>query len=237
MRTLHYRVHWLGPNLDPSLPLAERYIYTFWHENMLLPAQRYSGLDICVLVSRHADGELIAGVCRRLGFGLVRGSTARGGVGAVRQLIQAGRRTHLAVTPDGPRGPRRTAQPGVLYLASQLDIPIVPVGLGYQRCWRLGSWDRFVVPQPFSAATCVVGLPLRVPAHAAGRLARYRDCLQTCLDTVTSLAERRARNEKPPQAPLRLRPSATPPAGLARLATGEEFGTYQPSADRHRSAA
>lgn len=228
MRTLHFRVHLLDPNVDPFRPdSAGRFIYTFWHENLLLPAQRFAGVDVCALVSQHADGELIAGVCRRLGFAVVRGSTSRGGVAAVRQLLQAGRHKHLAVTPDGPRGPRRQAQPGVVYLASQLRIPIVPVGFGYRRCWRLRSWDRLVLPRLRSTATCVFGPALDVATGVGKNLTRSQDRLQKALDRFTVLAEEWAGEDIHPR--FRPRPdhcrvsrAEFPHGGPARrLETGE----------------
>src|SRR5919199_910181 len=104
MGTLRYRYRPLGLDVDPNQPgLRGRYIYAFWHENLLLPAYRYGRPDVWVLISQHADGQLIAEVCRRLHFSLVRGSTTRGGVEAVRQMLRAGRECHLAITPDGPR--------------------------------------------------------------------------------------------------------------------------------------
>jgi lysophospholipid acyltransferase (LPLAT)-like uncharacterized protein len=118
---------------------------------MLLPAYHYARPDIKVLISTHADGQLIAEACQRLGFALARGSSTRGGVEAVRDMLRAND-THLAVTPDGPRGPRRRVQAGVVYLAARTGLPIVPVGFAARRPWRAKSWDRFAVPRPFSRA-------------------------------------------------------------------------------------
>src|SRR5579885_1739211 len=109
--TVRYRYRPLGANLDPHRRgLQGRYIYAFWHENLLLPAYHYGRPDIWVLISQHADGELIAQTCQHLGFRVVRGSTtrdgrSRGGVEAVRQMVRLAQKGHLAFTPDGPRGP------------------------------------------------------------------------------------------------------------------------------------
>src|SRR5262245_31959256 len=149
MRTLRYRYRFLQSDVDPrQRGLTERYIYAFWHENMLLVATRYARPDIYVLISQHADGQLIADVCRHLGFRTVRGSTTRGGADAVRQMLRLGREAHLAVTPDGPRGPRRKVQQGLVYLAARTGMPIVPIGIGYSKAWRMQSWDRFALPKP-----------------------------------------------------------------------------------------
>src|SRR5260370_1411263 len=130
--TVRYRYQNLGPDLRPSrLGPGERYIYAFWHEYMLLLAYHYGRPAILVLISQHADGELIAEVCRHLRFGLVRGSTTRGGVEAVRRMLHAGQTAHLAITPDGPRGPRRQVQPGLIYVSARTGLPIVPIGMAF----------------------------------------------------------------------------------------------------------
>src|SRR5262249_10844111 len=142
-----------------------RYLYAFWHENLLLPAYRFGRANVRVLTSEHADGQLIAQLIQHLGFDVVHGSTTRGGVKAVRRLLDS-QNTHLAITPGGPRGPRRQVQPGLIYLSSRLGMPIVPCGFAYQRPWRMKSWDRFAVPRPFTRARCVTGDPILVPRRA-----------------------------------------------------------------------
>src|SRR5262249_28540498 len=106
--TLRYQFHSLGrEEIRPDEPgVSGHFIYAFWHENMLLLAYHYGRPDVYVLISQHADGQLIAEVCAHMGFGLVRGSTTRGGIEAVRRILRLGQAAHLAVTPDGPRGPR-----------------------------------------------------------------------------------------------------------------------------------
>ncbi len=135
--TLRYRYRPMGANLDPNQPnLRGRYLYAFWHENILVPAYHYGRRDIHVLISQHADGQLIAEACRHLGFRVVRGSATRGGARAIRQMQRLSRSAHLAITPDGPRGPRRKVQPGVVYLAALTGLPIVPFGVAFARAWR-----------------------------------------------------------------------------------------------------
>jgi lysophospholipid acyltransferase (LPLAT)-like uncharacterized protein len=189
--TVRFRQRTLGPEVNPFTPgLAGRYIYLFWHEFMLVPAYHFRRPDIHVLISQHADGQLIAEACRHLGFHLVRGSTNRGGSEALRQLLRLSRSSHLAITPDGPRGPRRQVQPGVIYLAARTGLPIVPFGAGVRAAWRAKSWDRFAVPRPFTLATCVWGEPIFVPREAAReRQEEYRLLVQQAMDRATSLAE------------------------------------------------
>lgn len=194
MGTVRYRYRPLGPNMDPhQRDLPGRYIYAFWHENMLLPAYHYGRPDIRVLISQHADGQLIAEVCRHLRFRLVRGSTTRGGVEAARHMLRLSRGSHLAITPDGPRGPRRRVQMGLIYLAARTELPIVPIGIGFQRPWRLGSWDRFAVPRPWSLGLCVTADPIHIPPAAdKNELEDYRQRVEQALQHVTELAERGA---------------------------------------------
>jgi lysophospholipid acyltransferase (LPLAT)-like uncharacterized protein len=188
--TLRYEYRPLGPNLDPRSHHVRRYIYAFWHENLLLPAYHYGGATARVLISEHADGQLIAELIRRLGFGVVRGSTTRGGVKAVRQMLGL-QDTHLGVTPDGPRGPRRRVQPGLIYLSSRLGLPIVPAGFAYQRPWRMKSWDRFAVPRPFTRARCVTADPILVPPDAERDvLEAYRIGVERSLLDLSEQAER-----------------------------------------------
>jgi lysophospholipid acyltransferase (LPLAT)-like uncharacterized protein len=188
----------------PTDPLAnlhqlshqDRFIFSFWHETLLLPAMRYSRMPIDVLISQHADGELIARACRHLGLGTIRGSSTRGGAEALRQFLNRDTARHIAITPDGPRGPRREVQPGIVYLAARTGIPIVPVGFAFHRCWRLPSWDRFAVPWPFSPAVGVLGEPLHVPADVDRReLLLWRKKLQTAMDRVMAQAEELAKKE------------------------------------------
>src|SRR5205823_7934692 len=148
----------------PVDPAVARYIYAFWHEGLLAPLATRP--RIRVLISQHTDGELIAQICERLSIGVIRGSTARGGCQALLQMIRdAGDSTHLGITPDGPRGPRRELKPGVVMVASQSGLPIVPVGIGFVRAWRVKSWDRFAVPWPGSTLVGVIGLPIVVPGN------------------------------------------------------------------------
>src|SRR5262249_50698840 len=136
--------------------------------------------------------------CRRLGFGLVRGSTTRGGVEAVRELLRIGRESHVAITPDGPRGPRRRVQAGVVYLAARMGLPILPMGIGYDRPWRAKSWDRFAFPRPWSRARCITGTPIQVPAEAGREeLEAFRLQVEQALESVSQAAESWAETGKP----------------------------------------
>lgn len=194
MGTVSYRHYSLGQNVDPRRKdLKERYIYACWHENLLLPAYQFGRPDIRILISQHADGQLIAEICRHLRFRPIRGSTTRGGVAAVRRMLRASRYSHLGITPDGPRGPRRQVQAGLIYLAARTGLAIVPVGIGLQRPWRAHSWDRFALPRPWSQGICVTAPPIHVPADAGKeQIEHYRLFVQQQMLEVTESAEQRA---------------------------------------------
>ena len=142
----------LRPNRRPSSPQCRgNKLYLFWHEYILIPLYLRGHCNLSMLLSRHRDAEILSHIAYHLGYDFVRGSTNRGGVAALRELLAKSRQMHLTITPDGPRGPRRRMAPGPIYLASKLGMPLVLMGYGSDRPWRLRSWDRFAVPRPFSA--------------------------------------------------------------------------------------
>jgi lysophospholipid acyltransferase (LPLAT)-like uncharacterized protein len=199
MATVRARAVSIDGRLHPIDPAAAKYIYAFWHESLL--ALLVTRSKVRVLISRHADGELIAQVCRFLGVGVIRGSSsrgghwslahARGGTEALMQMIEtADDCQHLAITPDGPRGPRRELQLGIVMVASQSELPIVPIGIGFCRAWRASSWDRFAIPLPFSTVVGVVGEPLVVPATLTrGEARAWQQLVQARLAGLTAAAE------------------------------------------------
>lgn len=174
--TSQFHFRYADPSVNPSEARlsGRRFIYAFFHEVMLFPAFYWAWPEMQILISDHRDGELITQVVRRLGFGVVRGSTTRGGARALRDMMARVDRGHLCVTPDGPRGPRRHVHQGLVYLSSRTGLPIVGAGMAFQRPWRARSWDRFAVPRPFDHAACVVPEPLVVPPDAG------RDELEAC---------------------------------------------------------
>ena len=193
LSTLRVRVFSAGDIRHPSDPSQQPFIYAFWHESLLAPAKMKT--PVKVLISRSADGELIAQVCARLGIGVVRGSSKRGGMQALLELLREDGQTHLAITPDGPRGPRREVQQGVVFLSSQTGLPIMPVGIGFTRAWRAGSWDRFALPLPGSQVCGVLGEPILVPSDAdRSELETYRQLLESAMLTATQQAEAWARD-------------------------------------------
>jgi lysophospholipid acyltransferase (LPLAT)-like uncharacterized protein len=147
--------------LDRS-PADARVVYTLWHGQML-PILWAHRQPTGVIISEHRDGEIIARVVGRLGFFGVRGSSSRGGVRALLEAVQVLKRgADMAITPDGPRGPRHSFAPGALVLAHRAGVPLVSIVAHVDRAWRLRSWDGFEIPKPFARVTIVYGPPTRV---------------------------------------------------------------------------
>lgn len=168
---------------------GERFILAFWHRHLLLMPYAYRGRRISVLVSQSRDGELIARTVARLGIDSSRGSSSRGGAAGLRTLLRKAEEGYdLAFTPDGPRGPARVVQPGVILAAAATGFPIQPVALAATRCRRLRSWDRFVVPLPLSTVHFVYGEPLAVARRADISAAAAE--LKRRLDAAEAEAER-----------------------------------------------
>jgi lysophospholipid acyltransferase (LPLAT)-like uncharacterized protein len=160
---LTLRVRVIGERFPPRPP-GTGSVYCFWHSQLLALAYLYRNRNVHVLVSGHRDGEYIVQVTRRLGYGAVRGSSTRGGIRVLTEaLARLGEGIDIAVTPDGPRGPRQKFKPGALFLARESGAPIVLGACVPEKAWRFNSWDGFYVPKPFSRAALVVGDPIHVP--------------------------------------------------------------------------
>ena len=145
MGTITCRAAFYDPPNDPArTDFEQQRIYVFWHEYILFPFYLRGRCNMSMLLSQHRDAEILGRAAQHMGYDLVRGSTNRGGVRALRDLLRKSRRMHLAITPDGPRGPRRKLALGPVYLASRLGLPLVAMGFGYDRPWRVRrAWDQF----------------------------------------------------------------------------------------------
>jgi len=148
-------------------PVAENYIGALWHNRLLIfPIvlrrffpQRHGA----ALISASRDGDLLADGVKRFGYDVIRGSSSRLGASAILQLTEmlaSGR--DVVITPDGPRGPAYELGPGIVFLAQKSGAPVLPMNLEYSRCWRLGSWDRFIIPKPFSKVRVLINPPHHV---------------------------------------------------------------------------
>jgi lysophospholipid acyltransferase (LPLAT)-like uncharacterized protein len=236
MGTLDYRGDFGDPTVDPVHPdYRGSKIYVFWHESILLPLSIRGHSNIAMLLSRHWDANLLDRVARMMGFGVVRGSTFNGGSVALRSLAERAGRENLTITPDGPRGPRRRLAAGCVFLSSTLGIPVVAMGMGYERPWRLRTWDRFAIPRPWSRARAVISRAIAIPPdldrdgiewHRAG-LERLLVRLSDDAEAWATSGERRPGEVRVRKEPSRVarRAAALPgPQGVPLESELERFG-------------
>jgi lysophospholipid acyltransferase (LPLAT)-like uncharacterized protein len=189
----------IGPDASEILEAFdrnERIVIAFWHGQLAMMQAPYRGrgAGVCIQVSRHSDGEIIARAVHPFGVRTARGSATRGGLASVREMLEAWRDgCDLAIAVDGPRGPRHRAKPGAVRLAQVTGARLFPVAGAPRRGWTFASWDRFVVPRPFTRVHYAVGAPLRVAKDADdGALEAARAHLEEDLVRLTAEAERRA---------------------------------------------
>jgi len=177
--------------LDRAREMGGEYILAFWHSRLVLMRFGYPDAKAVVLQSHHRDSRMLARVMSRFQTGQVWGSTTRGGMTAVREVLRRIRLGHdIAIAPDGPRGPRQRAQPGAITIALLSGKPIVPLTYSATPCRRLRSWDRMLVPYPFARALYVYGEPMRVARDADEQeRERLRVALETELNRLTDLAD------------------------------------------------
>ncbi len=188
-----------SPKGEAILGRGRPVVACFWHGRLLPVAVCWRGTGADILISRSRDGQLIANTARKLGHGVIEGSTARGqrnrgSVPAARQVIaqlQAGR--FVGITPDGPRGPRMRASAGAIRLAQIAGVDLVPAAAAVSPAIRVGSWDRTIVPLPvpFSRAAFLIGDPIAVPRDARSvEIERLRLLLETEMNRLTAEADR-----------------------------------------------
>ena len=174
--------HWDEAARGGGLP-----IYTFWHDRIFAGTYFFRGRRIVIMTSRSFDGEYIARFIQRMGYGAVRGSSTRGGVGALVELTRLVRRGCPAgFSIDGPKGPRHVAKMGAVLLAKKTGQPVLPFGVNAERFWSLNSWDRMQIPKPFARVRVRFAPPIHVAPDAdEAALARARDELQRALEEVS----------------------------------------------------
>ena len=155
-----------------SAPTDEPVIYAFWHNRILaitaafLRVYPHGRRGVLVLTSASKDGMWLGALAARLGMGSVRGSSSRRGAAAMLELIEKVQLGHdIAITPDGPRGPRYELGPGMIYLAQRARIPIIPIHAHFGKCWRLKTWDGFCIPKPFSRLDVTLAEAVTIPAE------------------------------------------------------------------------
>lgn len=172
--TWRYRVR-NGEQLTKLREGNAPFIFSIWHGQLLPLLWHHRNQGVSILVSEHKDGELIARFAESVGYGTVRGSSTRGAAGALLGLVRAlGEGKEVGITPDGPRGPACSYAPGAAVAASKAGALILPLAAHADRAWRLNSWDRFMIPQPFARVTVAYGEPVRLPEDARAAAAQTR---------------------------------------------------------------
>jgi len=164
--TLRWRVSGLQ-HFDAIRAAGHQPVMAFWHGRILPATYYFRRRGIVVITSENFDGEWIARIIERFGYGTARGSTSSGGKRAILQLMRELKAGHPAgFTLDGPRGPARVAQPGAVWLAMSTGHPLLPFHLEASSAWTARSWDRTQIPKPFSTVGLAVGEPLYVQPNA-----------------------------------------------------------------------
>lgn len=203
IRLVHRTSRWTVVCPEPTAALIRErrpVIGVFWHGRMMMMMPAWfaaaaivapkGALQPCVISSDHADSLFVARIIRRFGVDQAHGSNKRGGVAIFRAAFRAVRRGQIAVlTPDGPRGPARRAKAGVALLGARSGVPVVPISFAATRTRTLASWDRFVVPLPFTRGVYALGAPLVVAADAPPETARSQieDALNRLDDEVEAM--------------------------------------------------
>ena len=161
--TLRWRVEGLA-HYDAIIASGRQPVMGFWHGRILPATFYFRGRGIVVITSENFDGEWIARIIERFGYGTARGSSSRGGLKALLQLKRdMARGKPAGFTLDGPRGPAQVAQPGAIWLARATGNPLLPFHLEASRHWTMRSWDQTQIPKPFSTVALVVGEPMEIP--------------------------------------------------------------------------
>ncbi len=199
IRVLYATIRWervnLGPS-DPGMLAPEAQIFAFWHGRMLMLPRHYMRhrgrrrtARPYMLISRHGDGRLIAFAIRLLGIHSVAGSSSRGAVTAVLDLLRkAEAGSDIGVTPDGPKGPRGVCKKGIAILAQKSQLPVYPLTYSTKNRWQLRSWDGMIIPKPFSRGVAIRGEPIMVGTDESLESASTR--IQVALNEITLRADR-----------------------------------------------
>ncbi len=166
-------------------------VFTLWHGQMLPLLWHHRNQGVAALVSEHKDGEVIARMLTWLGYALIRGSTSRGAGRALISLVRTLREGNdVAVTPDGPRGPRHKFAPGSAVAAYRAEAPILPVAAHVDRFWRLRTWDGFIIPKPFARVTIAYADPVWVKAESPREAADDVGRLEALMESAQAAASR-----------------------------------------------
>lgn len=184
--------------VEADWPGGEPRIIAFWHGRQLFMPWVYLGVGrrslrkpMYALISKHKDGRIAATVMKLLGVRSVAGSSSSGAAGAARELLRMLKRGyHIGITPDGPKGPLHKVKVGVVKIAQSSGAPIYPVAVGSVNPWVFKSWDRMILPKPFSRTVLIMGAPLHIPRDlTAAEVDLWQTKIEQALNEVTAQAD------------------------------------------------
>lgn len=185
------RWDWRDENNKPFIwDSSKVVILCFWHGRMLMMFKSWKGdHKLHMLISNHRDGEIIANVNQKFGYGWIKGSTNRGGSQALREIFKVFRkRESVGITPDGPRGPRYKASLGVITIARLAKVDILPLTYSTTNGKIIKSWDRFFIPFPFGRGVFICGNPIKVSASTQSD-EEFRQQIEIKLNQLTKTAD------------------------------------------------
>lgn len=201
LRTCKVEVREKQPRTSPYVPnQPARYLYCLWHDMIVLHTFAAPHYDLAALVSRHRDGGYLADAMAAIGVHPVRGSSSKGGAEAVKEIVAELDGWHVAITPDGPRGPRHQAKAGILWLAARTGRPIVPTVGVCSNAWRIkGSWTDLTIPKPFSRVLMYGGEFFRVPSDLdRASLRQFAEQLELEMEQLEAEARQILMGQAPP---------------------------------------
>lgn len=167
-KTLRFQIRFANPEYEKDLGNIQ-FIVCLWHNRTFVPCYIYTRLmrstrKMCMITSASKDGAMLTAVAEDFGMETVRGSSHRRGVRAFMEMVKAMKRgCCMCMSPDGPRGPIYQCKPGAIKLASVSGVPIIPAALSFRHFWRVKSWDRYIIPKPFSKVELQWGDLIHVP--------------------------------------------------------------------------
>lgn len=180
-------------HVDAITKAGHHPILALWHGRILAATPYFANRGIVAMASENFDGEWIARLLAKFGYGAARGSSSRGGPAALRQLVRDVKAHGVAFTLDGPRGPAEVAQPGAVWLAKATGQPLLPFHSEAASSWTLNSWDQTQIPRPFTTVAMAIGQPIYVPrdaddysqdVHLANLSAALEACKKQCAELL-----------------------------------------------------
>jgi hypothetical protein len=193
------KVEGLDRERDALLRSGGRALYAAWHQRMSYLSHYFGSRHLTIMVSRSRDGEYASRTAAWLGFKNIRGSSSRGGLGAVKEIVKkVGEGEACGILADGPQGPARVAKLGSMVIARKAEAPLIALLWGADRCWIFNSWDRYLVPKPFARMVIFFSEPVWIPPSAKGKqLEEYRRLFEERLNQGTRWCDEQFGTERP----------------------------------------